>query len=1312
MPLYEIETPNGIMEVDHDGDLNDLLPALAAFKFPSRGMGDVKSAEARDETRRANEVQTGMGDARLAETNIREAAGGQLARLAPAAIAETTADAIIGMADLANTPITPLGAMGAVQKLLRGENPQETLLKHTMAEIREDAAGAYGVEEATRKTTGGKIVQGAASLVPAIAAGPAAPAVMAGMMGESLRAEAEAAGATPEQQEIARISGAGIGILSEALMGMPALLRSAKAAGVPDATFKTIARAVAVQVGKGSAREGTQEGMEQTAQNLVASTIAGYDRKRKTFEDVPESVFLGSLLGGPLGGGVQALASIDARSASLPPPLPLTRKTETGVPEMTSVNIPSALEVHAPLTAAAVRETTEATTEGGEQPNATRTISVNDQGALLWSDPNRGEQAGPDVRLDGGGQGQQAPGDNSSGDLQARGQGAPGPSVYPNEGNLTSTPEPAPLAETSPVAADQQPATSIQSAAGAVPAISPEVRPRPNEAGGFSTTRGTLVPTLGSTPSGSTPIRIPSAAKRIGRGLFTEGSADVLARQENPVAQELSTAIKEHVDQEQVLFAEATMPMERALKGMSSRQQESAFKEAEAYYRAKENGRAAPKLSAATQKVVTAWEDIAELTGKNVQDAGTLLFDAKLGGYRPPKLIGRGYLPRRFSKEVERVFRDPKKDPALWNNLVRSLATHKGISEDAAASELQATAARFSDNDFFGNIEMARGEQLPEIFYDYDLRNLISTYIPRYAERLAQIKAYGQRLVGAGGVAVQENLFDKAKKEAQDQYSKRYLNEIEQQATNFRVVNSASDFARRAQTLANTVLLSSPTTTVLRNMLSGTGATAEMFGVDRAARAMVDAVKPQSFSDAREMGVIRSNMGDLLNADQLGDTPMDDALRSFQNFALKWSGYNGSELFVRTHAAMAGSQYTLDAVQAIIADPNSNFSKEAKALFKRMGVDETAILSEAGDWKNGQETRKFIRAVIRDSQGGYRFDQVPLWANSAAGRFFYQYGRYGVQRGRNLFKNAVIPAIKGTEIVVNGKKQVRRDFLPLTRMLIAAGLMGEVFALLAKGLFDRDRRDASLTEIGVAWGEDKSRAAGMAMERLLNDIITGGTLGIVSQPLDWARSLKDQTRLKDPFTPPGTAPIKAATTLVQNLLDQGTVTQRDLESFVSSLTPGPEQVADVAKNLTGNERYRAQQDLTTLRNAALRWAKQKGLDVAPRVRDKTAMRKSAKAPAYEPIKDALLMGDAAEAQKLAREYIQSLPEKEREQAARSIAASVENSQPFRSGPYRGNDKLAQFDAWAKKNLPSGQYERSARVQNNYVTAAKAAGLMD
>lgn len=829
------------------------------------------------------------------------------------------------------------------------------------------------------------------------------------------------------------------------------------------------------------------------------------------------------------------------------------------------------------------------------------------------------------------------------------------------------------------------------------------------EGGAFGSAGGSRpkVRPAGNTPLGDSEfIRIPSAMQRFGRGLLTEGSADVMAKQRNKVGQMLSRAIRKHVDLEQEISGSMMAEFNQAMRGLSKTAANRALDEITPYLAAKENGRPTPTLSPAAQKILTAWENIAETTGLMAEAHNVQVFDPSTGGHRPMHRMGRSYVPRMFTKEVTRVLQDPASNPTLFNDLADALAVHRGISQADAATLLRQEAGRFQTSDFIGSLEMARTGQLPESFYEYDLRNLASQYLPSFSERMAQIIAYGQRL-GPRDTPNRKNLWDVARSEAEDRYSQQWLRDAEDQAVNLRPNSGVMQGTRRLQTLASGLLLSSPTTSVVRNTLSGLSASTELMGVRRSVSNLVKAATDaQTKMDAKEIGAVRDNIGDFLYADQLGDSALDDMVRGVTDVALKYSGYNGSETFVRTHAAATASQFAKDGITAIAKDPSSMRSKEALGLFKRLGVDAKEIVAEGADWKTGPETRKFIRAIIRDSQGGYRFDQVPLWANSAVGRFLYQFGRYGTQRARNIWRNGIQPLI-GEDVEWNGKTMTRRDARPLMKMGASAILLGETFALLASGFLGRDRKDASLEEIAQAMTEDQKLAAAMAGERLINDIIMAGTLGIWGQPLDAIKSLKDQSRFKNPFEPPGLSSTKSVIRLATNAMDQGgRVTLRDINDFLGGTAPGIKQAGDVVRNVFDEPLYEAENDVRTLRAAAKRWAMDTKQDVSRRA--STAYRKSKNAPEYMAIQEALLVGDSQRAKFLAGKFLATQPDQAK--ARKALSASIKARQPFRVGPYTSAEHRADFMEWAKTRLPKKDYEQAKRVQDRYEAAAKNAGF--
>jgi hypothetical protein len=237
--------------------------------------------------------------------------------------------------------------------------------------------------------------------------------------------------------------------------------------------------------------------------------------------------------------------------------------------------------------------------------------------------------------------------------------------------------------------------------------------------------------------------------------------------------------------------------------------------------------------------------------------------------------------------------------------------------------------------------------------------------------------------------------------------------------------------------------------------------------------------------------------------------------------------------------------------------------------------------------------------------------------------------------------------------------------------------------------------------------DDEKEGVALAADRLINDVITSGMLGVWSQPIDAAKSLKNQSRLKNPFEPPGAASTKAVLQLAQNAMDQqGRVTNRDLLSFFGSIAPGVKQLTDFARNVFDEPLYEAENDVRSLRGSAARWARVAKLDVPKR--SSGSERKSETAPAYEEVHESLLVGDSTRAKFLAAKFIDGSPDTAK--ARTRLRNSVKARQPFRVGPYTSAEHRADFMAWAKSNLPKKDYEQVKRVQDRYEAAAKQAGL--
>lgn len=220
----------------------------------------------------------------------------------------------------ADTALEKMGMTAAqrdtVARLANNLSPQARLaaiaskaMQSTGSDVR-GLAEYYQPDPARDEEFSSKLASAAGSMAPIIASGPAAPLAAGAMMGEQGRRDAESAGASQTQQAAATMLNAPVGVASEALLGLPALLRSSAVQKGVSAAARTALQAV-----KQAGREGAQEAIEQATQNVLAKDVVGYAPDRDRLAGVGESALIGGVLGGGMGAAYHGAAEIDARSA-------------------------------------------------------------------------------------------------------------------------------------------------------------------------------------------------------------------------------------------------------------------------------------------------------------------------------------------------------------------------------------------------------------------------------------------------------------------------------------------------------------------------------------------------------------------------------------------------------------------------------------------------------------------------------------------------------------------------------------------------------------------------------------------------------------------------------------------------------------------------------------------------------------------------------------------------------------------------------------------------------------------------------------
>ena len=837
-------------------------------------------------------------------------------------------------------------------------------------------------------------------------------------------------------------------------------------------------------------------------------------------------------------------------------------------------------------------------------------------------------------------------------------------------------------------------------------------------------------------------IDVPSERTRWNRlpAVMFESAADVLERQQNPVARKLAQRLQLQQDVQAEVESRITLPIEQAMEGLSAKEAKQAKREASEYQRTKEmRGKADAEalrrgFSAGGNKLIDAQRRVFGISGSFAQRQNVQVWEDEAnggkGGYRLIGNKGEDYFPRILKREWRKALEDPDRHAAELD-VFRDQLRADGWDEKQIASFFQLDAPSYlTRNDFFGQLEMARKVKLPASFYEHDFDAVMGGFIRGYAQRMGQILAYGQKLKRD---QTSKDLFDEAMEEARNQGTVEFLQALQKQVYRIAERSAWGRFTGNVRALASGMLLSNPFTTVPRNMISGALANLELGGTVRTLKALASIVNGTVTNmTALQLGTVKANFLDAL---EYSDPEMDVAqgIRKFTGTALRISGYNASEGFNRLLATATGMQYATD---FLAATPGSAMAREGEAFIRRLGLDPQAIRAEAGDFRQGRESRNFVRRFVKESQFGYDAAQVPLWANGPTGRLFYQFGRWGTQRARTLWKHIFEPAMFGELRNEAGKRYRVRDMKPLAHLLGAVGantvkvgtiaiLTGELFALTAQTLFKRDRDDEDWSVIGEELSRGDEAAMGHLFERLSNDVMVGGMLGILSQPVDLVRGFVQGARFKNPIEPPATAIPKAAYEVLRSWYERGMPGNvadvraghgTDLWNAVKSLLPGVSAAsqflgrmgATVAKGTGWFDVAEARQTVSNLRKASRRFAEENGMEGAGGFDGRVAKRPQS--AAYDRLQESLLVGDTQGASVALADYMERFGKDDPAKAMRAISSSMRARQPLKVGVHTGEAVKQDFQDWARTHLSPERFAEFERVQETYTSTALALGL--
>ncbi len=1240
-----------------------------------------------------------------------------------------------------------------------------------------DVGRALPVSDEFANSLGGQIVEGigqAVGTLPTYAVPGLGPAHTVGQMYQVGRDDALAKGATEAEANAAgvlNVPAAAVDVIADKLI-IGKILKPLRG--------KITLGRLLKEAGAAAAANGVSEGTQQVWLNHIAANLAGYDPDRPLDDEVIRSIIVGMGVGGPVAGLGSLATNKLAPALAEPEAVPGTpRRSADGaaLPALAEVDptVPESVE-HAAARAQAEPTDAAAFVEAfGRSLDPDREALLQREGAEPAESvpPAVSREPVEDAETDA----------RPVHDLEGV-FGAEGAAEYRRLLGAWSESEGAGAGDALRQLADMEAGLSPKKRAALDRFLGREPNPEAVQPG-RAESRGAgpiRAADVAGRVMGAPDAQVPGNTQQTGDGAKTpehaaetsgalrlspwqrmawgrlafEGAADVMERTAHPLGRKLSAAMRRHTDLADELVGRLTEPFESLLGKADSLGQRvraghplqttpavrRAKREFEAYFRARENQRRWVKSSEGEwrqvedpenvaelrevranasplgSRLIQAWERTAALTGQLSERVGVQVWDSGEKRYRPIGNLGAAFFPRRVRTDVRRVIGDPGSNPELFAQLKRDLMEQGRTEAEAKAILSPGSEDLASSNDYMGNLEKSREGMLPESFYEYSFDPVVKGFIGNYAERLAQIASYGQKTTPDSA-----DLFDLAERHAADSFTRRYVAAAREQAYGRHRDGTLERFMSRAGTFATGALLSNPVSSI-RNLISGLYGTAELVGVVRAIDALGKVNEPTLDMDAQQLGALRGNLLDAQFFDDF-DTANDKAdriLRKGVELGLKAGGYTGAETFIRRHATAAAMQFVTDGVEDYRNNPRSRRALEFLAAAQRLGLDGEKIAAEGLDFRNGMETRAFIRRQVKEGQGGYRFDQVPLWANSPAGRFLYQFGRWGTQRTRALYRSMWVPAIFGTKVKVDGKTERVRNVRPL--LLASAGtvFIGSLFAAVADVLFDRERPDASWTEIAERMDDDTAAGLRLLGDRFSNDLVTGGMIGIMGQPVAAGRELSVFNRVRNPMNPPGVQVFGNLMDVFYSAMDEGGLPSaravfNAAEAQFAGVKNAKEGVLNLAAKL-GSEweaakRYQAKQDQRLLRNLTWRFAREANID-ATRGGFGAAgiVRRSGNAAAFDGIQDALAAGDAPLARQLAEEYLwRATTEDEFKQRLSSLRSAVRSRQPFRVGTHNGEALRLAFYDWARERLPDDQLERILRVDQTYYETALRAGVM-
>jgi hypothetical protein len=703
--------------------------------------------------------------------------------------------------------------------------------------------------------------------------------------------------------------------------------------------------------------------------------------------------------------------------------------------------------------------------------------------------------------------------------------------------------------------------------------------------------------------------------------------------------------------------------------------------------------------------MVDAAKQMARDTHETEKTIGRKVIDPLTGEIRDAGSFGEWYWPKMLSKKVADILKNKEKFPEEFKQLMREVREkHPDFTAEEAYRLCQSAlswdiegAFRYSATDF------GRTNYLPGSWYEYRYENVLPDFVQRYAQRITQIKHYGQSL-SFDGVVKQKDVFQHLHSAVVDADTRTFLKGVSEAVYGSKDKSPAA----RAMSWARTYNIATKLGTIwsaFKNLAPVFVNTLPEFG---ARHSTVGAYKMlqeygKSVRKTQSAGAIPHEMTSALS--EVWD--LSKAQRKITGTALKWSGFNLAEEFGRVHAAMSALSWGKWAVGEIAKNPESRASKQARAKLLKYGVDAKILAQEGMD---GPMSKKLMRQAVNDTHFSYDIRQVPGWSDTPTGKWYFQFGKYGIQQLNRFVDSVVKPATVGVKYEVSpGKFATVRDFKPLLWTLVAATGTGEAFlSAFRPFLFGKDRKDANWTEIGRALSQGDKEGINLLAWHLIHNILYVGALGTLG---DQATNLEDfskTNRTKDILMPPSGGTLDNMWgNVIKTMWDQGgKFTMEDMKRAMWRELPLVNYTMSGFQRLTGSEELKTQRKLFNLRRLGYMYATEADLQ---RFASQAQFSKTPKTPAYSKLQKALLMGNAEEAKAVIDELmVDAKTPAERKKLSKSIKNSISARRPMKVGAIDTEDERADFAGFIKRRAGDEALGELLELEKTYADTARKA----